>query len=616
MRHQQAGRFAAAAAECRRALKADPRNPRALHLLGMLHYQAGDADTAARLVDEAAAADPANHVLFSDLGVVTLRLGRLSDAEAYCRRALSLKPDHAEALVNLGGVLWRQGRLQEAAASLEASVKLIPDSAEAHNNLGIVLQNLGRMEDARAALQRAIELNPGYTNAYSNLGATLRGMGRLPEATAAYRKALALQPQSPDANNHHAYHYSNLLTALQYDGDLPGEELLAEYRRFAARFEEPLKAQWTAHGNAREEGKRLKVGYVSPDFRRHAVAYFIEPVLANHDKSQVEVFCYYSHVQRDEVTERLQSYADVWVECKGLTDEQLAQRIREDGIDILVDLAGHTGHNRMLTFARKPAPVQIEYLGYPGTSGLSAMDYRLTDWLADPAGSEANYTEELLRLPDCLCCYRPEAQMPEVGPLPAQANGYVTFGSFNNYNKIDDLCLQLWSVILRAVPGAKLLMMTVPEGEARERLAQRFGELGVARERLEFLGKLPGADFHRAMGRADIALDPLAVTGGTTTCETLWMGVPVVVLVGAKYVTRVGYSFLSAAGLSEFAATSVQGYVELAVRLAQDVALLSELRAGLRTHVAGSALVDEARFARNLEATYRQVWARWCAGVT
>jgi len=339
-------------------------------------------------------------------------------------------------------------------------------------------------------------------------------------------------------------------------------------------------------------------------------------VLANHNKDRIEICCYYNHTQHDEFTDRLAGYADHWLDCKDMTDEQLAERIRSDQIDILVDLAGHTAHNRMLTFARKPAPVQITYLGYPGTSGLSAMDYRLTDGCADPAGSEAYYTEKLLRLPDSLCCYQPGKDMPEVSALPAQQNGYVTFGSFNNFNKLSGPCIELWAQLLLAVPKSRLLMVTVPEGSSRQRLAEQFAALGVSSERLEFHGKLPSREFHQAFQRADIALDPIPVTGGTTTCESLWMGLPVIVLVGARYISRVGYSFLSAAGMSEFAAHSAQDYIEVARKLAGDLPRLAQLRAGMRAQMAKSPLVDEVAFTRNLEEIYREIWIEWCGTAT
>jgi predicted O-linked N-acetylglucosamine transferase (SPINDLY family) len=287
--------------------------------------------------------------------------------------------------------------------------------------------------------------------------------------------------------------------------------------------------------------------------------------------------------------------------------------IREHRIDILVDLAGHTARNRLLVFARKPAPIQITYLGYPGTTGLSAMDYRITDHYADPEGiADAYYAERLLRLPNSLWCYRPSADMPETSVLPALARGYLTFGSFNNFNKVDQPTLDLWAELLRTLPTSRLMMLTVPEGEARERLVSRFAALGIAAERLEFHGKLSGPEFHRKFLEVDLTLDPVTVNGATTTCESLWMGVPVISLVGARFLTRAGLSILSTAGLTDFAAASRANYIQLAAHLADNLPLLADIRAGLRDLVAASPLIDEVGFTRNLENLYRDAWTKWC----
>jgi len=294
-----------------------------------------------------------------------------------------------------------------------------------------------------------------------------------------------------------------------------------------------------------------------------------------------------------------------------MSDDQLSQRIQSDGIDILVDLTGHTAHSRLLTFARKPAPIQITYLGYPGTSGLSAMDYRLTDNYAEP-GDDRFYTEKLLRLPDSMWCYRPVADMPEVTPLPALANGYVTFGSFNNVNKVGADCIALWATLLRALPGARLLLATVPEGEVRERLTRQFVELGVDARRLSFCGKLPPHEFQRRLQQVDITLDPFPVNGATTTCESLWLGVPVLALVGERFLSRAGLSVLSAAQLPDFAAATPAEFINTATLLANNLALLADIRLGLRDHLRATPLLDCQRLTRNLEQIYRNVWETWC----
>ena len=296
-----------------------------------------------------------------------------------------------------------------------------------------------------------------------------------------------------------------------------------------------------------------------------------------------------------------------------LNDEAVAEMIRDHQIDILVDLAGHTDKNRLLTFARKPAPIQITYLGYLGTTGLSAMDYILIDHYVEPAGiGDAYYSEQLLRLPDSLWCYRPSVNAPEILPLPALARGYLTFGSFNNFNKVDQPTLDLWAELLRALPTSRLMILSVPEGEVRQHLLRRFGDLGIDAQRLELHGKLPILEFRRKVLEVDLALDPVTVNGGTTTCESLWMGVPVMSLVGTRFPSRAGLSILSTAGLADFAAASREDYLHLARHLADNLPLLAEIRAGLRAHVAGSALIDEVGFTRNIETLYREVWGEWC----
>jgi predicted O-linked N-acetylglucosamine transferase (SPINDLY family) len=533
-------------------------------------------------------------------------MGRLSEAEISYRQAVSLEPEFAEACGNLGDLLDDQGRGSEAEACYRRALALKPDLHEAHLNLGFILAKRNQLADAIASYKKALELQPNYPEAHNNLGLALNALGRHAEAEASFHRALALKPDFVEA-------WSNLLFVLNYDPDRSAEKIYEAHREYDARFGLPLRGRWPVHGNSRELGRRLKVGYVSPDFRRHAVSSFLEPLLARHDKAVVQVYAYAEVKREDEVSARLKGYVDEWVPTVGLSDEALAERIGADGIDILVDLAGHTAGNRLGVFARKPAPIQVTWLGYPGSSGLTAMDYRLTDSCADPQGSEAYYTETLLRLPDSLWCYRLQKDMPEVTALPAQQNGYVTFGSFNNFNKINNRCIELWARLLRAVPSARLLMVTIPEGEPRQRLAEQFVALGVSAERLEFQGRFSGGEFYRMIQRADIALDPVTVNGATTTCECLMLGVPVLTLVGERFLQRAGLSILSAAGYSEFAAATPQGYIDIATQLAGDIPRLAEIRARMRAQVAASPLVDEVGFARKVEAAYREMFGRWAS---
>jgi len=359
-------------------------------------------------------------------------------------------------------------------------------------------------------------------------------------------------------------------------------------------------------------GRRLRVGYVSPDFRRHAAAYFSEPILANHDRGQVEIYCYADVKREDDYTRRFRRMAEHWHSVVGLSDDAMAQLIREHEIDILVDLAGHTAGNRMLVFARRPAPIQVTYLGYPGTTGLTAMDYRITDCHTDPERiAEARYVERLVRLPDSMWCYRPPADMPEITPLPAPSRGYLTYGSFNSFNKVDPTTLELWAALLREQPNARLMLLTIPEGDVRQRLLRSFGEHGVDAERLTFHGRLPAVEFDRKILEADIALDPITVNGGTTTCESLWMGVPVISLTGTRFLSRAGLSILRTIGMADLAAATTGDYLRIAAHFAGNLPLLAKIRSGLRARMAASPLTDEVRFTRNLESAYRQMWADW-----
>jgi protein O-GlcNAc transferase len=498
--------------------------------------------------------------------------------------------------------------LNEAVACFKKLLARQPDLVDGHNDLGITYAYLGNLDDAIACYQTAIQLKPDFDSAYNNLGSALHGKGKSDEAIACYRKALAYQPDYPDA-------YGNLLLGMQYSSSYTPEEMVAAHTQFAERFEAPLKAHWTAHPNARLPGKRLKIGYVSPDFNRHAVSYSIEPVLALHDKSQVELFCYYNGSRQDAVTQRLQALADHWIPCKHLSDDQLAAHIRADGIDILVDLAGHTGYNRLLAFARKPAPVQVTYLGYPATTGLTAMDYRITDIHAEPPGMTEQFNvEQLWRLPEMFCVYRAHDNSPDViDHPPAQDNGYVTFGCFNNFAKVTDPVIALWARVLDKVPNARLLLEIagIDNPAMRADVEARFVRLGISCERLILIPRKPDNQYV-LYNRIDIALDPFPCNGGTTSLDTLWMGVPFVTLAGRHFTSRMGVTILTNAGLPQLIAASEHEYLEIAAALANDPARLQGLRSGLRERVRASPLMDAQRYARHLEQAYRGMWQAWC----
>jgi predicted O-linked N-acetylglucosamine transferase (SPINDLY family) len=604
---QALGRFDEAEVCFRRAVSLDPALAIAHNNLGGALLRLARFDEAEACYRRALAFDPTQAMAHNNLGSVLRELGRFDEAEACYRQALALDPDLSMAHTNLGSLLRERGRFDEAEGCYRRALLLNPELATAYSNLGGILNDLGRVDEAIVHCRRAIEIDPDCAEPHNNLGNALVHLGRIDEALVSYRRALEIKPNMLSFN-------SNYLFRMNFSATNQPQEILAAAGVFEQRFGLPRRAAWPQYGNSRDPQRRLRIGYCSPDFRRHAVASFAEPILANHDPDLFEVFCYAEVTMVDEVTERFKMLADHWYSTVGLSEEAMAALIEEHQIDILVDLTGHTAHNRLLVFARKPAPIQLTYLGYPGTTGLSAMDYRLTDGYTDPVGiADAYYSERLLRLPHSLWCYRPSYDMPALSPLPALQNGYLTFGSFNNFNKIDRATLELWAALLQALPTARLKMMTVPAGEVRQRFIDFFAEHGVTADRLAFHGSLPGHEFVRAFADVDISLDPLTVNGATTTCESLWMGVPVISLTGSRFLTRAGLSILSAAGLPEFAAATPADYLRIAGEMAAKLPQLAELRASLRGRLRTSPLVDEAGFTADLENIYRQIWREWCA---
>ncbi|MBK9132675.1 MAG: tetratricopeptide repeat protein [Gammaproteobacteria bacterium] len=565
----------------------------------------GEREEAAARFDAALALQPDTPETLIALGTAFYRLGRLDTSAAAFEQALALKPDSAEACHNLGTVYMDQGRLELAAGNFQRAIGLKPDAAVPHYNLGLIRFRQGNIDEAIACNQRALALKPDLYKALNNLGVALAYQGRNREAMRCYEQAVALQPE-------YANPLSSRLCAMNRIAGLPAEDIHAAHRDFAARCEAPLKPRWRAHANTREPERRLRIGYVSADFRRHSVANFIEPVLARHDHQRFEVFCYYNHTERDAVTGRLIALADRWLECPRLTEDQLAERIRTDGIDILIDLGGHTDGNRLLTFARKPAPVQVTYLGYPATTGLDAMDYRLCTLDTDPPGQEAWHSETLYRLPRTLWCYRPPGARPAGGTAPALQGGRITFGSLNTYPKITPETFSVWMDILRAVPDSRLIMTAVPEGSVRRTLAERIAAQGIASDRVSVHSRVSDSAYHELMRQIDLTLDPFPYTGTTTTCETLWMGIPVVSLAGESSVARSGLALLKSVGLEELVARDGADYVRIAAELARDPARLDRLRREIPARFDASPLRDEAAFTHDLEDAYRDMWRRWC----
>jgi predicted O-linked N-acetylglucosamine transferase (SPINDLY family) len=462
------------------------------------------------------------------------------------------------------------------------------------------------LDEAAACYQMAIALKPDFAEAYNNLGKVHEDRGQLEQAIACYRRAVALKPAS-------ARIHSNLVYALHFDPASSPESIYVEHRQWNEVHAKQFAAMRQAHSNDPSPDRPLRVGYVSADFYQHSVGRFLLPLLGAHDREQFKTFCYASQLQDDAYTERLRRHAVVWRNVFGLDDQQLADLIRSDRIDILVDLSMHMAGNRLLVFARKPAPVQVTYLAYCSTTGLDMIDYRLTARDLDPPGlNDRYYSEQSVRLPETYWCYDPGIVTPAVNALPAISRGKITFGSLNSFCKVTPATLDLWSRLLIATAGSRLLLHCHP-GSHRTWVREFLHERGIVPDRVTFADFVPLTQYFEQYGDIDIALDPFPYCGGTTTCDALWMGVPVISLVGHAAVSRSGLALLSSVGLAELAAKTPEEYLRTAAQLAADVSRLKELRESLRQRMRNSPLMDAPRFARHVEAAYRMMWRRWCA---
>ncbi len=580
------------------ATKLEPDAPaHAVNLGAALHRQRNFAEAAStlrRVLD----LDPNNADAAYNLGNVLAALGMPREAVEQYQHAAAIRPNHPEALINLGNMRKELGEFGLAAAAYEAALRAQPASLAALNNLSCLLRTLGRLEEAEAVLRRGIALCAGHPALYNNLGNVLKDSGALDEAIDCFRVALAMAPTDAAA-------HSNLCYSLSFQS-LEGQPILEECLRFNASHAEPLQTEARGRHNDRLTGRPLRIGYVSPDFRDHCQSLFTIPLLSHHDHTRFKIFCYSSVERPDATTGRIAGYADVWREVRWMDDAALCDLIQSDQIDVLVDLSMHMADGRPLLFARKPAPVQVAWLAYPGTTGISAMDYRFTDPRLDPPGSESHYSERSIRLPDSFWCYDPLTDQPRVNDLPALANGYLTLGCLNNPCKLTDHTLALWAGVMRELPQARLLLMA-PPGPRRQRVRDRLAALGVAPARVNFVPYRPRADYLHWYHEVDLGLDTFPYNGHTTSLDSLWMGVPVVTRVGRTCVGRGGQSQLFQLGLVELAAETDERFTQIAVALGQDLPRLGALRQQLRARLERSALMDADRFARHIEAAYMQM---------
>jgi predicted O-linked N-acetylglucosamine transferase (SPINDLY family) len=603
------GRFSEAVPCYQRALEINPDFILAHYNLGNALRKKGNSDAAIACYHRILESDPNHAMALYNLGLTLDDIDELDRAADCYRRALSLAPNLSEAQIDLGNVLRKQGDNDAAITCLQQVLDTDPCYVIALYNLGLVYFGLDKFSQAADYFQRALVINPNHRAMHNHLGLALKDMGRMEESLAHFRKALEIDPTYTIA-------HSNFLLYLNYAPGYDRPEIFLEHQRFNARCA-AHDSNSSTFQNSRHPKRRLKIGYVSPDFRNHANARFFEPVLAHHTQEQFEIFCYYTDDRIDDDTRRLKQYTDHWADCMGLTDDAFFDQIKRDQIDILVDLAGHTANHRLPVFARKPAPVQVAYLGYPNTRGLPAIDYRITDRHIEPEGDADRFSSEsLIRMPDSWYCFRPSDKSPSVNDLPAIQNGYITFGSLNQYCKTNSDVLDLWAQVLLAVPESRLLVNThtqsLSDPRIREPFEAHFDRFGISPERLILDDERPSDTHLRTYHRIDIGLDTFPHTGGSTTCEALWMGVPVITLAGESLVARMSLSILSTLGLNELIAQTQEEYIDVCIKVATDMAYLQSLRKSMREKMQSSSLMDPDTFTRHLEMSYRKMWQDWC----
>jgi predicted O-linked N-acetylglucosamine transferase (SPINDLY family) len=604
------GDLDSAAVAAREALKTRRDMATAVAVLGNALLRKKDLNGAVDAFRQAAALNPNDSRTQYNLGVAMQARGDYTGAIESYQRAIALRPDYVQGYNNLGGAFQATGRNDEAIAAFEKAILIRPEYLPAQNNLCVTLTAANRFDEAASAARRALAMKPDWVDGLLRLGYALRCTGKLREGAAAYQRAVELEPQNPVADSSRVY-------AMHFDPRVDAKAILCEHLLWDQRHAAPLRKDWWPHENNRDANRRIRIGYVSPDFRHHCQALFMLPVLKNHDREAVEVYCYSSVGVADEMTARSQGHSDAWRSVTGVSDAALAEMIRADEIDLLVDLTMHMGGGRPLLFARKPAPVQATWLAYPGTTGLSAMDYRLTDPHLDPKGMYDDcYAEKSLRLADTFWCYDPVAvetsdKSFRVSAGLVEKNGLITFGCLNNFFKINETVLELWARVLRAVKGSRILILS-PEGSARQWSSEALTEHGVEADRIEFVPRQPHTGYLELFNRIDISLDTFPYNGHTTSLDSMWMGVPVVTRVGQTVVGRAGLSQCRNLGLPELVADSDDDFVRIATELAGDSAQLAALRKTLRDRMAASPLLDAPRFCRNLESAYRRMWRDWC----
>lgn len=609
-RAETEGNFREACEQYRKAVEAAPGYAKAQLNLGIGLDAIGDADGAIKCFEAARAIDPTNAYASYNLGKLLYTRGALLRAEQLLHSALEHKPEFPEAQVMLSNVYDSLGESGAATAALEAALKQNPNYAGASYNYGLVLGKLRRLTDAETALRRAIEIDPSMLPAYKALGVILRDQARIGESLEVFRAAQKLAPENFDM-------LSAELFTLNFSEDISEDDLFAKHKAFGMQLERATIPRFGQFRNTRVPERRLRIGYVSGDFHMHPVSVFTIPVVERHDRSAYDIYCYSTGTSADNVTKKIRNLADVWRDAGSMSDAELADAINRDEIDILVDLSGHTGTFRLGVFAQQPAPLQVTWLGYLNTTGLTRIQYRLCDRYTDPVDiTDQLHTETLVRLPNSQWCYRPFTSIDISELPPFKQNGFITFGSFNQISKLSHAVRKLWAEILTKLPDSRLVVVGIQEGRARDTLLRDLEVAGVAPTRITAVPHVPLDQYFRWFNAVDIALDTTPYSGHTTTCDTLWMGVPVLTLLGSLPVSRGAASILSTVGLSSWIAPTPQDYVRLAVDYARGRTVITKLRQSLRQRMRESPIMDEVRFARDIEDAYRHMWRAWCGGTT
>jgi len=601
------GDLAAAANELEFALKGRPDYAGALRNYADVLAKLNRLDDAESAMRRAVALEPDNFDTNYKLGCLLIQADRPAEAESFLCEALRKKPNSVESMVSLFYVYRAQGSYKAAAVQAEAALKLRPDWVDLLFDYGAIMGRLARRTEAEAAFRRILELDPTYVRAYQMLGAVLVARGHVKDALEIFslgrsRCVDAFDLESPE------------LFALNCRDDISAEELFARHADFGQRLAKLEPVRFERYENDRDPDRRLRVGFVSPDFQFHVVSSFLLPLLQYRDRTKTQVYCYSSGETADSVTQLLVEQSDMWRNINKIPPREVADLIHSDRIDILIDLAGHSGVPNLRVFAQRPAPVQATWLGYLNTTGLTSIDYRISDNVCDPPGlTDRFHTEKLIRLPHTQWCYHPIAQVEAQREAPVERNGYVTFGSFNQPAKISPTVRKLWAEILAQLPDSRLRIVGVANERAGEDLYRDFAATGVERQRITMIPYAAPEDYFAQYGQVDIALDTMPFSGGTTTCDAILMGVPVITAPGPRSWSRSAASVLATVGLKDWIADSEEGYVRRAIQFAREVSTIASLRRSLRSRISESTLMDGKQFAIDMQEAWRHMWISWCS---